>query len=256
LPLARRDGVGGAFCIGSAGPEGFDDDEVRLFTELADDLSYGVGTLSARLAREDNLSRLQSSMEATILALAATVEVRDPYTAGHQRRVAQLAMAIARELGVAADRARGLYLAAVCHDVGKICVPSDILTKPGGLTAIEFELIKTHVQAGYEILRPIDFPWPIAEIVYQHHERLDGSGYPRSLKGEAIMPESRILAVADVVEAITSHRPYRPSLGLEYALGEIRAGRGTSFDAEAVDACVRLLEVPGGADQIWKTSRS
>lgn len=223
-----------------------------MFTELADDLAYGVGTLRARYDREDGLRRLQSSMEATIQALAATVE-RDPYTAGHQRRVAQLAFAIARELPMDDGRMRGLYLAAVCHDVGKMLVPSEILTKPGALTPIEFELIKTHVQAGYEILKPIDFPWPIAEIVYQHHERLDGSGYPRGLENDAILPEARILMVADVVEAMTSHRPYRPGLGLARALEEVKADRGTRFDPDVVDVCEGLLAVSGAADEIWAT---
>jgi len=167
--------------------------------------------------------------------------MRDPYTAGHQRRVGQLAAAIARELGLPEDTMRGIELAASIHDLGKISVPAEILSKPTKLTAIEFMLLKNHAQAGFDIIKDIKFPWPIATMVLQHHERQDGSGYPQGLKGEQILLESRILAVADVVEAMASHRPYREALGIDSALQEIQRGRGTLYDAAVVDACLRLF---------------
>ncbi|NGY06382.1 PAS domain S-box protein [Solimonas terrae] len=185
--------------------------------------------------------QLESAMEATIRALSNALEARDPYTAGHQQRVAQLARAIAVELGCSDDSMRGLSLAATVHDIGKIAVPAEILARPGRLTKPEFDLIKCHAQTGYEILKDVAFPWPIAEIVHQHHERYDGSGYPGGLKGEQILREARILVVADVIEAMSAHRPYRAALGLEAALQEIERGRGSAFDPEVVDAAVRLF---------------
>ena len=177
----------------------------------------------------------------SIKAIAATVEMRDPYTAGHQERVAELAVAVAKEVGLSKEKVQGIYVAGIVHDLGKIGTPVEILNRPGKLSAVEFALIKQHAEAGYEILRNVEFPWPIAEIVRQHHERLDGSGYPHGLKDGAILPEARILAVADVVEAMASHRPYRPGLGIERALQEIERGRGTLYDASVVDACVKLF---------------
>jgi putative nucleotidyltransferase with HDIG domain len=177
-------------------------------------------------------------MEATIEALAATAEMRDPYTAGHQRHVAELAVAIAQHLGLEQSRVHAIHLAAIVHDIGKIKIPTELLTKPTRLTSIESQLLQTHVEAGYDILKNIDFPWPIAEIVRQHHERLDGSGYPQHLRGDHIHFEARILAVADVVDAMSAHRPYRFGLGLETTLESIEAGRGTLYDADVVDACL------------------
>lgn len=185
--------------------------------------------------------KLRLSLLESITALASIVEMRDPYTAGHQRRVAQLAVAIAHELHLPEDKVEGIHLASVVHDVGKIRVPAEILTKPGKLTELEFGLIKEHSRNGYEILKTIDFPWPIAQIVQQHHERLDGSGYPYGLKGEQLLTETMIVAVADVVESMNSHRPYRPGLGLDVALGEIEHGKGVKFPADVVDACIRLF---------------
>src|SRR5512135_296713 len=185
--------------------------------------------------------KLRTSLLDSISAIAATVEMRDLYTAGHQRRVAQIATAIARLMGLPEAQIEGLYLASVVHDVGKIKVPAEILSKPGKLTALEFSLIKQHAQAGYEILKEVDFPWPIAQFVLQHHERLDGSGYPQGLKGDAILPEARILGVADVIEAMASHRPYRPGLGIDAALSEISNHRGTLYDPEVVDAALVLF---------------
>lgn len=185
--------------------------------------------------------KLRLSLLESITALASIVEMRDPYTAGHQRRVAQLAVAIAHELHLPEDKVEGIHLASVVHDVGKIRVPAEILTKPGKLTELEFGLIKEHSRNGYEILKTIDFPWPIAQIVQQHHERLDGSGYPYGLKGEQLLTETMIVAVADVVESMNSHRPYRPGLGLDVALAEIEHGKGVKFPADVVDACIRLF---------------
>lgn len=185
--------------------------------------------------------KLRTSLLDSISAIAATVEMRDLYTAGHQRRVAQIATAIARLMGLPEAQIEGLYLACVVHDVGKIKIPAEILSKPGKLTALEFSLIKQHAQAGYEILKEVNFPWPIAQFVQQHHERMDGSGYPQGLKGEAILPEARILGVADVIEAMASHRPYRPGLGIDAALSEISNHRGTLYDPEVVDAALVLF---------------
>jgi response regulator RpfG family c-di-GMP phosphodiesterase len=185
--------------------------------------------------------RLRTSLLDSITALAAIVEMRDPYTAGHQRRVAQLAIAIAKELQLPEEQVEGVHLASVVHDVGMIRIPAEILTKPGKLIDLEFSIIKEHPENGYEVLKSISFPWPIAQIVLQHHERLDASGYPQGLKGEQILLESRIVAVADVVEAMASHRPYRAALGIDSALREIERGRGSVYDAAVVDACNRLF---------------
>lgn len=196
-------------------------------------------------AEEERLAfarRVERAFQEVVEAFSAAMDLRDPYTAGHQRRVAELACAIAQELGLAEERVRGLRVAALLHDVGKaLFVPIEILSKPGKLTDLEMALIREHPRAGYEILRRVEFPWPVAEIVHQHHERLDGSGYPRGLKGEAILLEARILAVADVVEAMSSHRPYRPALGVEAALAEIREMAGKLYDPKVVEACLRVF---------------
>lgn len=187
--------------------------------------------------------RLLGIFHRVVEAFSRAMEYRDPYTSGHQRRVAELACAVAERMGLDGYLREGLRVAGLLHDVGKsLVVPMEILSKPGKLSEAEFALIKMHPKAGYDILSPVDFPWPVAEAVYQHHERLDGSGYPRGLKGEEIIPEARILAVADVVEAMTSHRPYRPALGLEEALGEIKGGKGKLYDPEAVEACLKVFE--------------
>lgn len=202
-----------------------------------------VAERTARL--EASQHQLQSTLLDFVAVLGATVEMRDPYTAGHQRRVAHLASAIAQELQWHAHQIQGLHLASVVHDFGKIKVPAEILSKPGRLTTLEFALIQEHAANGYDILKSIQFPWPIADTVHQHHERLDGSGYPQGLRGDAILPEARVLGVADVVEAMSSHRPYRPGLGVDAALAEIERGRGTAYDADAVDACLRLFRQHG-----------
>lgn len=189
-----------------------------------------------------SLEKLRQSVESTIMAMALTVEIRDPYTAGHQRRVAQLASAIAAEMGLSEEQIDQIRLAAAIHDLGKIRIPAEILSKPGKITPIEFRLIQTHSEVGFDILKTMDFPWPIEQIVLQHHERLDGSGYPLQLKGEEILLEARIIAVADVVEAMSSHRPYRPALGLEKALDEIRKKSGILYDEGVVNTCLALFE--------------
>jgi PAS domain S-box-containing protein len=189
----------------------------------------------------ETLSSLRNALGGIFQVLSATTEKRDPYTAGHQKRVADLARAIGREMGLAAERVEGLRIAGTIHDVGKVSIPAEILSKPTRLTEIEFELIKSHPQIGHDILRDIDFTWPIAEMVLQHHERMNGSGYPRGLKGEDILLEARILAVSDVVEAMASHRPYRPALGIEAALEEIEKNKGILYDADVVSACLILF---------------
>lgn len=186
--------------------------------------------------------KLRDGMLDFVTAIAATVEIRDPYTAGHQHRVAELAVAIACELGMDDSQIEGLKLASVVHDIGKIRIPAEILSKPGRLNEFEYGLIKQHPQSGYDVLKSIDFPWPIAQMVLQHHERLDGSGYPQGLRGEEILLGARILSVADVVESMSSHRPYRPGLGVEAALDEITRMRGKLYDAQVVDACVALYK--------------
>jgi PAS domain S-box-containing protein/putative nucleotidyltransferase with HDIG domain len=194
----------------------------------------------------------------TISAIAATIDKRDPYTAGHQRRVSQLSGAIAEELGLPAEQRQGIVLGALIHDVGKLAVPVDILARPGRLSPEEFALVKTHVRVGVDVIQGVNFPWPIAEMIAQHHERLDGSGYPTGLSGDAICLEARIIAVADVLESMSTHRPYRPALGLEVALAEVSRGRGRQFDADVVDACHRVVErrKTSGGDFWGRTEQS
>jgi|Deesub1362B_J571_1020462.scaffolds.fasta_scaffold00002_346 PAS domain S-box-containing protein/putative nucleotidyltransferase with HDIG domain len=189
-----------------------------------------------------SLERLTKAMTGTIQALASTIEMRDPYTAGHQRRVALLSSAIGEKMNLPRETIDAIKLAAEVHDIGKIHIPAEILSKPGQLSELEFNIIKTHPQVGYEVLRNIAFPWPIAEIVHQHHERLDGSGYPQGLKNGQILLEARIIAVADVVEAMASHRPYRPAKAIQEALKEIKQNKGKLYDPKVVDACLSLFK--------------
>lgn len=195
--------------------------------------------------KKESVDRLRKALGGAVQAIASVVETKDPYTAGHQRRVADLARAMATELSLSPDQIEGLRMAGIIHDIGKISVPAEILSTPRRLTPIEFSLIKNHSQSGYDILKDVDFPWPIARMVLEHHERMDGSGYPNGLTGNDILLESRVLAVADVVEAMATHRPYRPSLGLEKALDEIAKNRGRLYDPEIVDACLRLFREKG-----------
>ena len=195
--------------------------------------------------RQQSVDRLRKALGGTVRAIAAMVETRDPYTAGHQRRVADLARTIATEMGLESGQIEGLRIAGMIHDIGKIVVPAEILSKPTRLTEIEFSLIKNHVQAGYDILKDIEFPWHVARMVLEHHEKMNGSGYPQGLPGDKLLIESRIIAVADVVEAMASHRPYRPGLGIDKALDEISKNRGVLYDQEVVDVCLRLFNEKG-----------
>lgn len=241
LPLLGSGKVFGALCIYSSKIERFEEEEVKLLEELASDLSYGIINLRARAEHEQRGLLLRQSLEQSIQTIAATLEARDPYTAGHQRRVAELATAIAQEMKLSEEQVQGIHFAAIIHDLGKIHIPAEILAKPGRLSKIEFMLIQTHPQEGYDILKEVKFPWPIAETILQHHEKLDGTGYPNGLKGDQIRLEARILTVADVVEAISSHRPYRSALGIEPAMNEIKNGRGSAYDPDVVDACIKLF---------------
>jgi|GEM_PF-149360 len=212
--------------------------EILYYQGMAQDISEKK---KMDAERKENLQKLRKALGATINAMAVTVETRDPYTAGHQRRVADLARAIATEMKLSSDKIDAVRMASVIHDIGKISIPSEILTKPTQLSDLEYNLIKTHPSSGHAILKDIEFPWPIARIVLEHHERIDGSGYPCGLKGDEILLESRIVAVADVVEAISSHRPYRAAQGIEAGLEEIEKNKGRLYDAQAVDACLRLF---------------
>ena len=196
---------------------------------------------------KQTLRRLRQAMEGTVQAIALIVESRDPYTAGHQRRVTNLACAIAKEMGLPESQVDGIRMAAAIHDIGKIHVPAEILSKPGQLAEVESSIIKAHPQTGYNVLKEIEFPYPVAQTVLQHHERWNGFGYPQGLSGEEIILEARILGVADVVEAMASHRPYRPALGKDRALKEISQNRGILYDAEVGDACLKLFGEKGFA---------
>ena len=253
LPLLNRDStVFGTLTVYAEEVNAFSPGEISLLEEMAGDLAFGVRTLHTRQQRDnalvknqEQLVQLHKSLEDTVRAMAAIVEMRDPYTAGHQARVADLATAIAKQIGLPEEQVHGIHLAGTVHDLGKINVPAEILSKPGKITDIERSLIKIHPQAGYDILKGIDFPWPIAQMVLQHHERFDGSGYPQGLKGDQIIIEARILCVADVVEAMSSHRPYRPGLGIETAIEDITRQRGIYYDPQAVDACLALFREQG-----------
>lgn len=199
-------------------------------------------SITAEEKLKQSFEMLKKSTEDIIQAMASTSEMRDPYTAGHQKRVRELAIAIGNEMKISKEQLEGVKFAGIVHDIGKISVPSDILSKPGKISNTEFEVIKGHSQTGYDLLNKIEFPWPISEIVYQHHERIDGSGYPRGLKDDEILLEACILAVADVVEAMTSHRPYRAAYGIEKALEEIEKYKGKYYDPKTVDACFNLFK--------------
>jgi putative nucleotidyltransferase with HDIG domain len=191
------------------------------------------------------LESLRKAVGTTIQVMVSAVEMKDPYTAGHQLRSANLACAIATEMGLPREKIDGIRMAGSIHDIGKLSIPSEILSKPTKLTNLEFLMIKEHAQIGYEMLKNVESPWPLAQIVYQHHERMDGSGYPRNLKGDEILLEARIMAVADVMEAMASHRPYRPSLGIEVALEEIEKNKVILYDEAVADACLKLFREKG-----------
>lgn len=252
LPLIENDKPFGALTIYAGERDAFNADELSLLEELAADLSFGIHMQHMgaerdliRSEHQHTLEKMQEGLVEAVEAIAATVEMRDPYTAGHQRHVAELAVAIAGKLGMDEQRTQGIFLAGIVHDLGKISIPAEILSYPGRLNEMQLMLVRSHSQVGFDILKDVHFPWPIAQVVLQHHERLDGSGYPQGLKGEEILLEARIISVADVVESMASHRPYRAGLGLETALAEISEKRGTQFDAEVVDACISLFHEDG-----------
>jgi len=212
------------------------------------DADYGVHFIQDVTAQqrshqqlEDRSSELRQALEGSVRAIATAVEMRDPYTAGHQRRVGELARAMGQKMALEAHIVEGVYFGGIIHDIGKIHLPAEILAWPGRLSALQYALVQEHPDIGYQILRDIHFPWPVAEIAYQHHERLDGSGYPQGLTQDDICLEAQVIAVADVVESMSSHRPYRPGLGMDAAIAEIQGGRGTLYNAAAVDACVELF---------------
>jgi PAS domain S-box-containing protein len=252
IPLMADNRAFGALGIYSSEIDRFDNNEEILLTEMANDLGYAITFLRNRSEKNQTAQELKMSLEKmqrilmqAVTALGNTLERRDPYTSGHQRRVAQLAISIATEMGFSKSQIDGIAVTGNLHDIGKINVPSDILSKPGTLSELEFAIIRTHSQTGYEIVRDIEFPWPVAEVLLQHHERMNGSGYPRGLSGEAILVEARIMAVADVVEAMASHRPYRSALGIDAALKEISQNRAILYDSDAVDACLKLFQEKG-----------
>ena len=219
--------------------------EEEFLCSVADVLAGIIKRKQAEDEIQQNLHDLRQAIEGSIELTTLMVEAKDPYTAGHQRRVSILSYAIAKEMNLSEKQIEGTKIAGLIHDLGKISIPSEILSKPGRITDIEFSLIKNHPQAGYDILKRVKFPWPIAQIVLQHHERIDGSGYPSGLSGEKILIEARILGVADVVEAISSHRPYRPALGIDKALEEISQNKGILYDPKAVEACLKLFKEKG-----------
>lgn len=221
---------------------------IEIFRRLAEQIAHGIQALeqkqlleAERLNREETQKQLAEALAASVAAIVTAMEMRDPYTAGHESRVAEIAVAIGTEMGWPEDRLEGLRIAAMLHDIGKISIPAEILTKPNRLSPEEWALVKGHPDSSYAILKDIPFSWPIADIVRQHHEKLDGSGYPLGLKGNAILPESKVLAVADIVEAMATDRPYRTTLGLEFALKEIERLAGTLLDAEIVRVCTTLF---------------
>jgi PAS domain S-box-containing protein/putative nucleotidyltransferase with HDIG domain len=256
LPLTSEAGdVFGVLHVYADEVDAFTDQEIALLEEMAGDLAFGVDVLRVRRERdealrlsEQHLAMARRNLEQTIASMSKTVEARDPYTAGHQRRVAELAVAIGRRMGLDTDALQGIHLGAMIHDIGKINVPAEILSKPSRLNDMELQMVRTHAKIGYDILKDIDFPWPVAEVAYQHHEHIDGTGYPLGLQREQICLEARIVAVADVVEAMSSHRPYRPGLGHEAAIAEIRDNRGRFYDAAAVDACLGVFADGFGFD--------
>jgi len=241
LPIKHGNKRLGIFNLLLSGSHPINDKEDEFFQSVVDVIAGVIEQYQMDEKLNKTVMTLRAALGGTIHAMALTVEIRDPYTAGHQRRVSNLARAIATEMGLSKDQIEGVRISGIVHDLGKISVPSEILSKPGDITQIEYSLINTHPQKGFEILESINFPWPIAKIVLQHHERLDGSGYPAGLKKDKILIEAQVLMVADVVEAMSSHRPYRPSRGNQMALEEIMKNRDILYNKDAVDACLKLF---------------
>ncbi len=215
------------------------------YKELNTAIEIALYKHRADMQMQGHIEKLHKTIEGIINAMAKTVEIRDPYTAGHQRRVARLAKMISEHLGLTQAEVDGVYMASMIHDIGKLSIPSEILSKPGKLSETEFNILKIHPESGFEILKNIEFPWPIAEMVLQHHEKLNGSGYPSGMKGDEMLAGARVMVVSDVVEAMASHRPYRAALGIGRAIEEITQNRGILYDPEVVDACIKLVNTPG-----------
>lgn len=251
-PFTVGDGRRGIMAVYASQPHPFGPVVTETFTRLAEEMGIGLYALereerlnAERMDREKAQEELAWALSAVVSAITTAFEMRDPYTAGHQNRVAEIACAIAKEFGWREERLQAMRVACMVHDIGKVSVPSEILTKSTPLTPEDWAVIKQHPETGYQILKDVPFSYPIAEGIRQHHERMDGSGYPRGLKGDEIMLGSRILAVADMVEAMASSRPYRPGLGLEAALNEIESQAGTLLDAEVVRTCISLFREKG-----------
>ena len=243
VPLKHNDNLAGLLLLSSKATfQPYSSEERRLLKMVGADVAASIDNASLYENIKQKQSDMEKAMEGVIHAVSLVVESRDPYTAGHQRRVAELARSIATIMGLSEWQVMGVYVAGLLHDVGKVAVPVEILNKSGKISQYEYSIIKSHSQVGYEILNKINFPWPVTTAILQHHERLDGSGYPAGVSGREIIIEARILGVADVVEAMSSHRPYRPALGLVTALGEIAAKRGVLYDPQVVDACLNLLQ--------------
>ncbi len=245
IPLRPEEKTIGILNIYSDRKDAFGEEETKYLVQVAGDIGIGYKSLMLEKKLKQSIEDFRISLNSTIEAISLMSEVRDPYTAGHEKRVAQLACAIAKEIGFVAERIEGIRVSAYLHDIGKVAVPAEILSKPTALSEHEYGIIKTHPRVGFDILKNLKFSWPVAQTTLQHHEMLNGSGYPSGLQGEEILMESRILAVADVVEAMTSHRPYRPALGLEKALEEITRNKGVFYDPRVVDACLKLFQEKG-----------
>ena len=262
VPFQVDKGEEGALVVCASKPRAFEADAPDVFTHLTEQLSHGIRAIEQRemLERErqnviEAERRIAEAMSLMMKPMSLAMELRDPYTAGHQNRVAEIAVAIASEMGWPSERLAGLRLAAQVHDIGKMCIPADILTKPGRLSNAERTLLNEHCENGFNILKDIPFPWPIAEIVLQHHEKLDGSGYPHGLTANEILPEAKILVVADMFEAMVAYRPYRPAIPVESVLSELEVESGAQLDAESVRICVSLCR-QGRFEALLEDSRS
>ena len=242
IPLKLDREIFGVINIYSNKKEAFGHEEIEFLKEVSGDIALGINNIRLKEKLIQNLKDIRRLFGQEIETIALLCESRDPYTAGHQRRVTQLACAIAKEMDFPEKQIEGIHASGLLHDIGKIYIPTDILNRPGRLSNIEMDLIRTHSKVGYDILKTVNFPWPVAQIVLQHHERQDGSGYPQGLSGEEILIEAKILAVTDVVEAMSSHRPYRPALGIDMALGEISRNSGILYDPKVVDVCLKLFK--------------
>jgi HD-GYP domain-containing protein (c-di-GMP phosphodiesterase class II) len=248
IPFPLEGGTRGVLMVYSVQPNAFEPEAIEVFEHLASELAYGLHALEQKKllqAERQHLAKarvqLSEALSAMVTPIVTAMEMRDPYTTGHQSRVADIAYAIGREMGWSEERLQGLCVAAQVHDIGKISIPAEILTKPGKLSPAEREMIKGHSETGYTILKDIPFAWPVAEIVRQHHEKMDGSGYPLGLKADEILPEAKVLAVADIVEAMASYRPYRPGISLDIVLEHIEKEAGSLLDSEVVGICVDLF---------------